>query len=269
LYSAIMFLCAQACITYLGNRTWREGKDYYSDFQGYRRMKVCLPVVDPKEEYHQLFFLFKWAYENASSDKLGILRQIVAPQLVGTDQDNFSILAKRAGSSLEEAKNNFDQYLHKRVDDYFGKRLQVIEFLQKFSDDTGASVTKLADDLVADLYKTVGVILGVVLAALVNPKITFPVIYWTSLLYMIYILFITFHLLTSAYIRYAGKVSDHQFNIQKMSSVLSDTEIEQVQGAPFMRAKRLFQIYFGLTEFAYLLLGGLAYLIMKSVLPYI
>ena len=270
LVRAWMYLCAQACTTYLGNRTRLESGQFCTEFKGYRSLKVCVPETDHQLlKYQDLFGLFKWGYENASSDKLGIVRQVLAPQLVGTEQDNFSILVKRAGTARDESKNNFDDYLREKVDDYFSKRIQVIEFLQKFSDETGASVSKLASDLVGDLYKTVGIILGVVLAGLVDPKITFPVIYWTSMLYSIYILFVTFYLLLSAYLRYVGKVRDHEFNIEKIRSLLSEAEIERIQGVPFRRSKNIFRLYFALTEFVYLLLGGLAYLIMRSVAPYL
>ena len=269
LVQAWMFLCAQACTTFLGNRTRMEAGRYCSEFKGYRSLKVCVPESDPQLDYRGLFGLFRWAYENNSSDKLGIVRQVLAPQLIGAPEDNFTILVKRSQSSRQEARNNFDDYLRDKVDDYFAKRIQVIEFLQKFSDETGASVSKLASDLVGDLYKTVGVILGVVLAALVDPKITAPVIFWTSLLYMIYIIFITIYPLLSTYLRYVGKVSDYEFNIQKMSSLLSEAEIERIQGQPFKRAKLIFRVYFALTELAYLLLGGLAYVIMRAVAPYL
>ena len=261
---ALQFLCSQSCITYLGNRTWLEDDRYCCEFQGYRRLKIWLPLFEPGVDVHNLYKLFRWSYENQSSDKLGIVRQIISIQLGGDIEENYHIIINEASNTLEDARNNFQFYLRSSVETYFDKRLKVIEFLQKFSDATGESVSKLTGDLIGDLYKTVGVLLGVVIATLIDPQVTPDVIFWSSLLYLIYIGLILFYKLPSSYFQYASKANDYIFNIDKLSNILSEDEIEQIQGNPHRKALWFYRIYFGFTEFIYMLLGGLAFLTMKS-----
>jgi hypothetical protein len=164
---------------------------------------------------------------------------------------------------LGAAKSNFQIYLRRSVEMYFDKRLKVSEFIQKFSEETGASVSALTSELINNLYKTVGLILAVIIAALVDPKQTPPVVYWTSLLYLIYIGFIFSYLLPAAYFRFSNKVQEYRHGIVELHDVLSNEEILRLQGNSFQRARWLFLIYFTVTNILYALLGLAAFLLMQ------
>ena len=110
--------------------------------------------------------------ENSSSDKLGIVRQIISLQLGDNEEKNYSILAEKAGDILVTAKSNFQLFLRRNVELYFDKRLKISEFLQRFSEEVSTSVSNITSELISNLYKTVGVILGVVIAGLVKPEMT-------------------------------------------------------------------------------------------------
>lgn len=253
-------------IAYLADRVQTNGRDLVCEFRGYKRVQITIPPLDNHTASLPLFKLFAWAYENSSSDKLGIVRQIISLQLGDIAVNNFSVLSERAGDILGTAKSNFQLFLRRSVELYFDKRLKVSEFLQKFTEEVGDSVSKLTSELASNLYKTVGVILGVVIAALVDPKQTAFIAYLTSFLYLIYIGFIVVYMLPSAYLRFRGEVQDYEHSVSGLRDILSSDEILRLQGTSFRRERWTFLFFFGLTNVLYAWLGTVAYLLMRNFL---
>jgi hypothetical protein len=253
-------------IAYLADRVQTNGRNLVCEFRGYKRVQITIPPLGDHTASLPLFRLFAWAYENSSSDKLGIVRQIISLQLGDIAVDNFLVLSERAGDILGTAKSNFQLFLRRSVELYFDKRLKVSEYLQKFSEEVGDSVSKLTSELVSNLYKTVGVILGVVIAALVDPKQTVFIAYLTSLLYLVYMGFIVAYLLPSAYLRFRGEVQDYEHSVSGLRDILSDDEILRLQDTSFRRERWTFLFFFGLTNVLYALLGTVAYLLMRNFL---
>lgn len=252
-------------VAYLADHVKVDDGRLICQFRGHKRVWIPLPSLNEGDAATPIYKLFTWAYENTSSDKLEIMRQIISLQLEHNTNNNYTILRERAEDMLGAAKSNFQIYLRRSVELYFDKRLKVSEFIQKFSEEMGASVSALTSELISNLYKTVGVILAVVIAALVDPKQTPPVVYWTSLLYLIYIGFIFFYLLPATYLRFSNKVQEYQHSIVELHDVLSSEEIQRLQGNSFKRARRIFLIYFGLTNSLYASLGATAYLLIQFV----
>jgi hypothetical protein len=230
---------------------------------GYKRVQISFPPLDNKDSALPIFRLFAWAYENASSDKLGIVRNIVSLQLGENPEDNYDILRRRSSEILGTAKSNFQLFLRRSVELYFDKRLKISEFLQKFGEEVSESVSSLTSDLIGDLYKTIGVILGVVIAFLLDPKQTARVTWLATLLYLIYIIFILAYLLSSAYFRFTNKVHEYKHNVSELRDILSEEEISRVQGSSYQRARFMFLIFFGLTYLIYASLGSVAFLVIQ------
>jgi hypothetical protein len=250
-------------VAYLADHVKVDDGRLTCQFRGHKRVWIPLPPLNEGDAAIPIYKLFTWAYENTSSDKLEIMRQIISLQLEHNTTDNYTILRERAADMLGAAKSNFQIYLRRSVEMYFDKRLKVSEFIQKFSEETGASVSALTSELINNLYKTVGLILAVIIAALVDPKQTPPVVYWTSLLYLIYIGFIFSYLLPAAYFRFSNKVQEYRHGIVELHDVLSNEEILRLQGNSFRRARWLFLIYFTVTNILYALLGLAAFLLMQ------
>ncbi len=254
-------------VAYLADHVKFSNGKLECQFRGYKRVWITFPPLTDDEAADDvadsIFKLFSWGYENSSSDKLGIVKQIISLQLNHDTGDNYAILRERAADILGAAKSNFRIFLQRSVELYFDKRLKVSEFIQKFSTEMGTSVSELTSELISNLYKTVGIILGVVLAALVKPNQTPLVIYLTSLLYLFYIGFILFYLLIATYLRFNNKVQEYRHSITELHDVLSNEEISRLQGNSFSRARWLFLIYFTVTNLLYALLGLVAFLLMR------
>jgi len=254
-------------VAYLADRTQANNGTLKCQFTGHSRTWITVPWSgDTDDGTGSIFNLFNWAYENASSDKLGIARQIIALQLADNDSGNYTILVEKAADMLSAAKSNFQIFLRRSVELYFDKRLKVSQFIQKFSEEMGAGVSGLTSELISNLYRTIGVIIGVVIAMLVDSDNTPVVVYWTALLYLIYISFILIYLLPATYLRFRNKVYEYRHSLAELRDVLSIEEISRLQGNSFHQARSFFLIYFTVTNLVYALLGLVAYMLISIFL---
>jgi hypothetical protein len=249
------------CVAYLANRTRIDAKLLVGEFRGHKRVEVKIPAPGCRTASTSMFKLFDWAYKNSSSDKLGIVRQVISLQLEEAAADNYSALVERAGEILGISKSNFQLFLRRSVELYFDKRLKVSEFLRKFSEEMSSSISDLTSELVGNLYKTIGVILGVVIAALVDPDQTSCIALLASLLYLVYIGFILVYWLPSTFCRFRHRVKNYRHNVLELRDVLAPDEIKRLEGKSFDRARRTFWVYFVATGLLYAGLGAAALLV--------
>lgn len=253
------------CVAHLANRLRIGNGQTTCEFLGHKLVKVVMPKVLDVHPSPGFFKLFLWAYENSSSDKISILRQIVSILLNGDASDNYRKLLESGNEILGIAKSNFQLFLRRSVELYFDKRIRVNEFFQKYSKEVGENLSHLTTELVNNLYKTVGIILGAVIAALIDPNQTRAIIFWTSSLYLIYILFILVYLLPSTYVRFSGISRAYLHSRSELRDVLTEDEISRIEGQIYQRTRYEFLVFFSLTKLGYAAIGTFAYLIMRSV----
>ena len=171
---------------------------------------------------------------------------------------------KNAEFILKSAKSNFQFFLKRSVELYFDKRIKVSEFLHKFSEEVSKSISGVTTELVNDLYKTIGIIVGVMIAGLVDPPKMPIIVHWTSLLYFIYIIFILVLLLPSRYLSFRGNVLEFEHNKVELCDVLLEEEIETIEGGTFKRNRLIFLITFTLINMGYSIVGMIAFLIWRA-----
>lgn len=246
-------------VAWLAERAQIQDGAIHCEFRGYNHVEVALPALDEMESSRPIFSLFTWAYENASSDKLNIVRQIISLQPELQTSGDYTLLSTGAARILGTAKSNFQIFLSRSVELYFDKRLKVSGFLQEFSKDVTDNVSELTSELVSNLYKTMGVILGVVIAALIDPDLTNLIAAIASYLYLAYLIFILIYLLPSMYLRFHATVQEYKHNVLELRDVLAPEEITRLEGDTFERECRLFKVFFWLTALIYGLLAGLAH----------
>jgi hypothetical protein len=261
LLNALARHCDRLSAACLANRARHRDGRLVCEFRGHKRVRMDIPPLDKAPCDAPIFKLFSWAYENASSDKLGIVRQVISLQLEDKPARSYAALCQDAADILQVSKGNFDSFLRRSVELYFEKRMKVSEFLQKLNEEAGKSVSDLTSELVSDVYKTIGVILGAAIAALFDPKWVVQIILGASVLYVIYVLFILVYWLPAAFLRFRCKVQEYRHSVLKLGDVLTKEEIEALAGGSFDRVRRLFWVYFALTYLVYGVVGAMAFLI--------
>ena len=103
-------------------------------------------------------------------------------------------------------------------------------FLQQFSKAAGEELSGLTSELVSNLYRTVGVIIGVLIAALIDPDKTAEILVISSTLYLFYLLVILFYQLRSVHIRFENEVAEYEHGVDEMRDILDKDEIERLVG---------------------------------------
>jgi hypothetical protein len=177
---------------------------------------------------------------------------------------NYQKLIDKSDEILETVKSNYLYYLRRSVESYFDKRIKISEFLQKYSEEIGITISGLTTELISDLYKTIGIIIGAIIAAFVAKEQTYKVIHWTSFLYLIYIGFILIYLLPSILVRFCGKIRDYYDNTSQLKSLMLSEEIDRFESSIIIRWKSRFWIFFIFTYLCYILLGVLAIIIYTN-----
>lgn len=259
--NAIGELNNRLAVVHLSQHTSLNYGALQSEIRGYKQVEVSLSPLDQnltKTPAADIVDLFKWSYENHSSDKLGIVRQIISLLLDDQTDDNYMRLTAKAGDILISSKSNFQLFLKRNVELYFDKRLRVSQYLQKFTDEVDKSIAEITTDLIGNLYKTIGLIIGVFIAALIDPAYTPQVALLAAILYLIYLLFILFYWLPSMNTKFCEQVREYDHAVVELQDVLAQDEIKKLQGEAFDRSRDNFRRYYGVTKAIYIIMAIIA-----------
>ncbi|HEY7850489.1 MAG TPA: hypothetical protein VIC27_10525, partial [Ktedonobacterales bacterium] len=149
-----------------------------------------------------LIELADWAYRDASPDKLAIARQALADTLVSGASLTLAQLTVAAAPTLDTARANFAIYLRGATERYFQLRATAQQTVSGFADATRTAVASLTSDVTDNLFRTVGLIVGVIVAWLIQPSASFLLAHIAAGLYTLYIVFIVCYLLRARQARY-------------------------------------------------------------------
>lgn len=257
-------LCVQACLCYLANRAYLENGVLVGEFAAQNKIKVFLsPTPSELAEATNLYTLFNWSYENAKSDKLNLTRQVITASLPDDPKNDLKLLLAKSADILLGAKNNYRFYLRKSVEQYFIKRQSVIEFLEKFADDTNEAISKMASDLVSDLYKTIGVIIADAIAILIDPRYTLAVIHWTAIFYLVYIAIILLIQLSFGYLKFVNSARSLSINLGELSMILTTEELDEIRKKQYTLPRLLFLGSFTFTTLIYAIIGTITFILFN------
>ncbi len=159
---------------------------------------------------------------------------------------------------LNLAKRNYQYYLKKNIETYFDKRIKLGEYVQKYSENLRGIINSLSLGFINDLYKTVGVVLGAIIAALLAKDNTIFVIRLTSLLYFIYLVFVLLLTILSTIYQYSLKNQDYQNDLANLKAIMLKDEIDSLSKHAINRWKIYFSIVSIFVFSAYFILGYLA-----------
>ena len=254
-------LCTQTCLAYLGQRVniLSDGSvDVTLSHDPHIQVKA--PPVGFQGWSAGLFSLFQWAYDGFSSDKISIARRVAALRM-GRDADqNFRLLLEPHNMEMvyREVNANYEFLRKKSVEAYFERRSKYLTAMREFNDKTRSAIGDLAGGLVTDLFKTLGIVLGVLLAAVVDQNITLTAIRLSALFYGIYITFILAVQLSSIYLRYNRTWSDLRRTLEGIQEIFTETESAGVLYQHTRGVRWVFRVYFVLCHLVYALLAGAA-----------
>ncbi len=228
-----------------------------------RLTTATLPVDLEAQPRDALIELANWAYRDASPDKLAIARQALADTLTAGAALTLGRLCDAAGTALDTARANFAIYLRGATERYFELRASAQQTVSGFAEGTRKAVTDLTSDVTDNLFRTVGLIVGVLIAWLIQPGASYTLAHIAALLYTLYVVFIILYLLRARRARYDLERKALDDTLAAMVE-LTQAERERVR-QPARDAEVHFERYFRLTRAIYLalaIIGALLFLLM-------
>ncbi len=210
-----------------------------------------------------LIALANWAYRDASPEKLAIARQALADTLAAGATLTLGQLSVAASTTIDTARANFAIYLRGATERYFELRASAQQTVSGFAEATRKAVTDLTSDVTDNLFRTVGLIVGVLIAWLIQPGASYTLAHIATFLYTLYVLFIIAYLLRARRARYDLERKALDDTLAAMVE-LTQAERERVR-QPARDAERHFEQYFRLTRAMYValaIIGALLFLLM-------
>ena len=201
----------QLVLPTLANHTLQKGRHSFSAFKGDRTVEV--QVDESGEERGQsLFPLYQWACQDLESDRAGwpgedpakavdtrleIVRRVIATRLPPGPQGNLAELVKRRQELHDACEVQLKLLVNQNIAESFKRMREVHETVRTYVDGVGANIRSLSAEAVDNAYKTVGFLVGLVIAYLLEPSKSLTVFLLGAILYIVYILFIRFFYLGS------------------------------------------------------------------------
>lgn len=206
--------------------------------------------------------LCDWAYDNVSSDKLAIVRECLAQELGSGTDLTLRDLEGVAESVFDVARANFVLYLRSNTEQYFRVRQQALEAVSDYAAGVRKAVADLTGDVVDNVYRTVGLLVGVVIAALLQPSLSLDVQRLAACLYTLYIVFVIVFTLEARWRHFTLASADLDVRLTAMSE-LSASELGRLR-TQARGNDAYFRRYFRWSRFIYLGLGavGLIYFLL-------
>ncbi|HEX8997535.1 MAG TPA: hypothetical protein VF812_16025 [Ktedonobacterales bacterium] len=211
-----------------------------------------------------LIELAGWAYRDASPDKLAIARQALADTLTVGSALTLEQLCVAAAPALDTAHANFAIYLRGATERYFQLRAAAQQTVSGFADATRASVASLTSDVTDNLFRTVGLIVGVAVAWLLQPSASLALVRIAAALYTGYVVFIVAYVLRARRARFELERKGLDDTLAAMPE-LTQAERERLR-QPARDAEAHFDRYYRLTRWIYLALAGLGALVFVLLL---
>jgi hypothetical protein len=201
--------------------------------------------------------LAAWAYQSASADKLAIARECLARELPPGREVTLAEVEQAAAAALEAAKANFVLYIRSQTERYFALRQAAQEEVADYAETVRKAVADLTGDVVDNVYRTAGLLVGVVIAGLIQPPALAFVTPLAAILYSLYLVFVLAFLMRARHDRFRLESGALQARLDAMPE-LTLSERRRLQ-QPATAADDHFQRYFRLAcgIYAALLAAGI------------
>ena len=271
LAAALAKLRAGVAAAYLASSAHETQEEFLLRFAG-ARPSTCRLLAPEQSSASDSFTgalagFAAWAFEHGSVDKLLIARECLARELPSGAEVSLARLEATAGPAFEAARANLALYLRGRTLAYFQAREQAEEAVGAYTLGVRKGVSDLTADVVNNVYATVGLLVGVVIAGLIQPRVSIPVQRLGAGLYTAYVVFVLWFLLRARWQRYRLERAEVVRRLDAMVE-LSETEragLREQAGA----ADAHFERYFALAWRIYVFLaclGALYFLLLLTPL---
>jgi hypothetical protein len=174
-------------VPYLANRSGGGSDEYL--FEGERTAAVTLGDQRNSIDLHRFY---AWIYHDpeAARTKLEIARRVLAAGLRGETAETFAALIRGCASFQNDAEFQLRLLLDKNLSASFDLRQKIEDTIAGYVGQVRAGIESLTQDVVDNVYRTAGLLVGVAIAVLLDPDRKLWVVWLGGGLYALYLLFI-------------------------------------------------------------------------------
>lgn len=255
IHGRLMYLQAVLAAAYLASSVQANNGQLVARYAGTR---PCSCIItrndggrnDGRFADHALASLAAWAYELGSPDKLAIARECLALELPAGEQVTLSALDIAAKRALHAAGANFTLYLRRNTERYFQLRQQALDAVQSYVSSIRKSVNDLTHDVVDNVFRVGGLLVGTIVAGILQPAISVNVQRFAAVVLVAYTAFVLMYFMRTMNQRRSLDSQDLD-SCLKLISELTEDERTDLK-APVERASADFDKQFELARKVYI-----------------
>jgi hypothetical protein len=186
-----------------------------------------------------LFRLFHWAYLPGGTDKLAVLRAVVASVLAADRIANYETLDQSARRISQSTRASYASLVQGTVARHFDKLKEVDKYVQETGFQLGGQISGLAASLATNMLGTVGVIVGGFIGYVINQKATPKLLAFGAILYGGYLLCfpLVYSLLLQNLVQYVITVREFRERIREFGASLNLPQLSS-RYEPTIRSRR-------------------------------
>ncbi len=244
------------CIVYTANRSSYDGRQFQAVYASAERA-ATLALEAPGEdgsEWRTLSTLALWPYSGKETDRLTILQNVAARQLVDEDPaQNFHSFVHQLKHLLSEARWHHRVFLDGQIGKHFEQAQAVTDYVAQRTQEVSEALDKVTKGLADNLLAAVGVIVLSLLASLVKNEVQGLIFMLSMRIYAAYLfLFQGVYRMASVWQSYQLLQQETGEQIADYTQRLGRRKVEPLT-RPFERRRRQFLNWFWGTLGLYLL----------------
>lgn len=168
-----------------------------------------------------ILMLYDWAYKEASYDKLGMARNMIALRA-----DDWERFLQNAANIKKSVMSSYDFFMGTKIESYFETRRKIRELVSGFARETATEVARLTKEVNENIYKTAGLVAGAVIAALIKPENTSLILGIGCGLVIIFLLIILLYHLPTMCTQFINRRNQYEDDVRSFDQVLGKDEIQ-------------------------------------------
>lgn len=236
---------AAMCVAFTASNTdyLEEERLYQSTYSGLKQTKFRLVVPDSctKEQTSKVFSLYSWAYSDKTSDKIGLIQNIINLHIKEEINTNLELLFQSIDEIVEMVKENYRVYIQKSVKSYLDERKQVEDFIRTTSNEISKQISGLTDIVTKNLF---GLLATAITAAIgFNKPENQAYIPWVLYIYGFFSIVLTIYYSTLANANKKIIIEVYEKRIVDYKKIFLEDRINQITGNSIRKQVSIFKRY--------------------------
>ncbi|MGG1878800.1 hypothetical protein ABDI30_14670 [Paenibacillus cisolokensis] len=236
---------AARCVAFTASNTdyLEEEKLYHSTYSGLKQTKFKLVVPDSctKKQMNRVFSLYSWAYSDKTSDKIGLIQNIINLHIKEENNTDLKLLFQNIDEIVEMVKENYRVYIQESVKSYLDERKQVEDFIRTTSNEISKQISGLTEIVTKNLF---GLLATAITAAIgFNKPDNQAYIPWVLYIYGFFSIVLTIYYGTLANANKKIITEIYEKRIMDYKKIFLEERINQITGSSIKKQVSIFKRY--------------------------